>query len=341
MQKQMPFCVLVLSLVVLGASSAGLAQSQQPQQLGGSSPLYWGVDQIMDNYIKQMTRYYNLTPEQEEYTRGLMSKRVKQFLSDYEKDVRWLAAEMFDYQMKKEMPPAEIAKEWGTRGRPLLNAIRQEVMSGNQEWRKVLNEAQLKQHDRDLELMEEEFNKLTDRFERWSHGDVQPTDFPGAVSNQPRTVRRNEDAWQYYVRYFIQTYNLDEGQRQTAYSALRELQEEAKKYREAHKDRYAKLDAVEAQVAASGPKTDPEELKHLKEQNAKLAQQRRELDRPISEGMFNRLKNMLEAIPTSDQRLAREQKLAKLNSFQPPAAATRPAVVAPPTTQPTADASSN
>lgn len=332
---------LISGLGIVIAASAAVATAQQnpaniptDRQSSTTSPLYWGVDTIMENYLKQMTRYYNLTKEQEEYTRALMNKRVKQFLNDYEKDVRWLAAEMFDYQVRREMPPTEIAREWGSRGTPLLNAIRQQVFDGNEEWRKVLNEEQRRQHDRDLEQMRKEFDRLEEKFQRWSSGDIRATDFPGAVSAQPRTVRRSEDAWQYYVRWFIQQYDLDEGQKQTAYSVLREMREEAVKYREAHKDEYARLEAAEAHVAASGPKTDPDELKRLKDENAKMAERRRELDRPISVGMFNRLKTHLEGIPTSDQRQAREGKLSRLAAMarRP---ATQPEVVA---SQPAADA---
>ncbi len=321
--------------VCLALAQAQAPPNQRPKEPAGAvSPLYWSVNTMMDGYIQQMTRYYNLTPEQQDYTRSLMNQRVKRFLGDYEKDVRWLAAEMFDYQMKREMPPAEIAKEWGTRAKPLLAAVKQEIFDGNNEWRKVLTDPQRKQHDRDLEQMRKEFDNFEQRFDRWSKGEVMPTDFPGTISNQPLTVRHSEDAWEYRVRIFIQDYNLDKGQQQTAYSVLRQLREEAKRYRDAHKDEFTKLETSENEAIHSPPKTNLEELKRSQDEARQRADRRKELQRPLAE-LFDRLKAKLDEIPTAEQRLARQQRDNKLSQLArprttQPASATQPAVATQP-----------
>jgi len=278
------------------------------------SPMYWSVNTVIDGYIQQMTRYYNLTPQQQDYTRELMGQRVKRFLEINETDVRWLAAEIFDYQLKRELPPPEIAKEWASRARPLMAAIRREVLDGNMKWREVLNDQQKQQHDNDLQLMKKEFDSYDKKIDRWSKGEVLPGDFPGAISNEPRTIRKSEDAWEYYVRNFIQVYNLNDGQKQTAYSILRQLREEAARYRESHKEDYAQLEKEDAEASKAVPTTQPEKLKASIDSTKLRTDHRRELDKPIAE-MFERLKTQLYVIPTAEQRRARDMQLDNMDAM--------------------------
>ena len=330
MQNKMPIVVPVAALALWVAPALSTAQAPAPannnaqqQNAAPNSPLYWSVETILNTYVQQMTQYYHLTPAQQEYTKDLLAQRVKRFLHDYEKDVRWLAAEMWDYQLKREMPPAEIAKEWGLRAKPLMSAIRQEIIDGNMKWREILTDEQLKQHDRDLQLMNKQFDEWERKLDRWSKGDVQAADFPGTLSQSPRTVRRSEDAWEYYVRNFVTMYNLDEGQRQTAYSILRTLREEAARYRDAHKEEYARIDAGETEASNTAKKSDPEEIKKAIERNSQRMTQRRDLDKPIA-AMFVRLKTQLNEIPTAEQRQARDRQVARLESLSR-RSATRPA----------------
>ena len=96
--------------------------------------------------------------------------------------------------MKKEMPPKEIAMDMAKRAKPLIAAIRQEIVNGNKEWRKVLTEEQREQHNRDLDLMKRQFESIEGKIERMSKGDVRPSDFGARVSKRPLGVRRPEDA---------------------------------------------------------------------------------------------------------------------------------------------------
>jgi len=294
---------------------------------------------MIDIYVKRMGRHYNLTQQQEEYTRELLGQRVKQFLTDYEKDVRWLATEMWDYQAKGELPPPEIAKEWGLRAQALLPAIRQEIIDGNNKWHEILNDDQRRQHDRDMELMSKQFDRWQGMFDRWSKGEIQSSDFdPRGDSrvSQPRGPSRSENSWEQYVKNFIAIYNLDSGQQQTALSVLRTLREEAARYRDAHKDEYSKLEAEEAAMAKAEPKTDHEDLKKSMDQARERMEHRRRLEKPIGE-MFVRLKNQLERIPTGDQRRARQAAMDKLAAWSR-RGSTKPAVItsAPASTQPEA-----
>lgn len=134
----------------------------------------------------------------------------------------------------------------------------------------------------------------------------------------------------YYVRNFIASHNLDEGQRQTAYSILREAREEARRYRESHKAEFAELEARQKELMASNPK-DEEDQKRIKEEGQKLTERRLELERPLNKDLFDRFKERLDTIPTADQKAAYEarqnalkERLARLRR-PAPSAATLPA----------------
>ncbi|MBI4580470.1 MAG: hypothetical protein HY718_12250 [Planctomycetes bacterium] len=326
--------VLLLAVVVAAPAAAWGQQGKsendnRPKDSGGiftGSPLFWRTDWVLDLYVSQITRYYNLNKEQEEYTRKLLGQRVKVFLQDHERDVRSLLAEYMEYQMSQELPDAKAAQDFARRAGPLAREIRKEILEGNMRWREILDDQQRTKHDQDLKQMTMFFDNLEQGLERWKQGKVQPTDLPGRVGPRPTHLTRIEDAWDYWVRSFIQSYKLDEGQKQTAYSILRELKDEATRYREANKEKFAELETALKAIRGRTPKTDPEELAKYQEETARVAKQRAELERPIT-ALFGQLQSRVDAIPTVDQRKARQAELDRLRlAARRPA--TRPAVAA-------------
>lgn len=305
-----------------------------------ASPWLWDAQLMINAYVRAMAQAYKLTEKQEEYTRELMNKRVKQFLKDYEKDARMLLSEYLEYRMKAEVPSAQAARDFARRAQPLLPILRQEIIDGNMQWRRILNEEQLKQHDRDLDILNRQFDTFDQMMTRWSNGEVRPLDLGISQRNRPFAVRKVEDAMGTYVNNFIARYGLDEGQQQTARSILREAREEAARYRDSHKEEFAELEARQKELIASDPKSD-EEVKRAKEEGRKLTERQAELEKPLNEELFARFKERLETIPTADQRAAYEarqsaikERLANLRSKVP---STRPAATRPATTEPTAD----
>ncbi|UCD28456.1 MAG: hypothetical protein JSV03_15450, partial [Planctomycetota bacterium] len=227
MRKVSTIASLAILTIGLQAGTT-LAQDQQNTSAMSGSPLFWNVDKVLDLYVSHVTRYYDLDEDQEIYTKALLTRRVKAFLKDYEKDVRSLAGDMIEYQFKRELPPPEIAREWARNGKPLYQAIKEEIINGNMQWRRILRDDQLQKHDRDLELMKKQFKAFEERLDRWEKGDVRLSDFGyKTIGPRPPSIKKHDDAWTYYVRSFIRLYNLDAGQSQSAYSALREMRNRA------------------------------------------------------------------------------------------------------------------
>ena len=337
-----------LAILAGGVPQAAVGDEQDaqaPRQRGGrrtadssafNSPLFWNAEQIMQSIVGQIARQYNLSEQQEQYTRLLMTQRVKRFLGEHEREVRSLMAEYWQYQFSGQLPPTSAVEEFGRRARPLLAAIHEEIVDGNMQWRDILDDTQRDLHDRDLQAIDEAFKRFDEQFERWSRGEVRPTDFPGRVGPEPRRVMNAEDAWQYYVRIFIQNYQLDAGQAEAARSVLREMRTEAAAYREARQNAFEALEADYAELAAAEPKRDPEALAAARDRRKELDERRQSLEAPIAKDMFERLKRQLDMIPRADQRRAHNERQARLDRI---AERTRSQVAArlAPTTQPATD----
>lgn len=305
--------ILATPLLAQNQDTRGQAGGAQKNPYSGS-PLTWSVEPIIDNYVSQMTRYYNLTKDQEEYTRQLLTQRVKRFLNEYETDVRSLFTEYWYLQFRGELPTPEQAKDLARRGGPLIAAIKKEILDGNQKWREILDENQRKIHDRDLEQMGKVFDEFEQRIDRWSKGDVRPSDI-GRRDIGPRpTPSKPEDAWEHRVNSFIMDYNLDAGQRETARSILRELREDATRYRERNKEKFDALNAKLKEIYNSEAKTDPEEKAKAAESIKKINEEINSLERPIREDLWRQLLARLDRIPTEDQRRMRKEKQERLIS---------------------------
>jgi hypothetical protein len=332
--------VCVTPVLAQNPRSAGTSATPKKNPYSGS-PLTWSVEPIIDNYVSQMRRYYNLTPDQETYTRQLLTQRVKLFLNDYEKEVRSLIEEYMYLQLRGETPSAEQAKDLARRGGPLIAAIKKEILDGNAKWREILDENQRKIHDRDLEQMHRTFDDFEQKLDRWSKGDVRPTDLGHRnVSRKPNPAKP-EDYWEARVRSFIVDYNLDAGQQATARSILRELREEATRYRQRNEEKFKALDEKLKEIYASDAMTDPEERKKAMEKARKINDEINELERPIRQDLFKQLLLRLDRIPTEDQRRMRREKDERLvrAGGLTTRTASHPETTRPATTNPAAAAS--
>ncbi len=318
--------MILLVTLALVLPAATFAQEKRdanprPKEAGSilsGSPLFWRTDWVLELYVSQITRHYNLNKDQEEYTRKLLSARVKTFLEGHEREVRALMAEYMEYQSSQELPDAKAAQDFAKRAAPLAREIRKEILEGNMRWREVLDDQQRAKHDSDLKQMTLLFDNMEQGLERWKDGKVQPTDLPGRIGPRPNNTNKIEDAWDYWVRNFIRSYKLDEGQQQTAQSVLRELKAEATRYRDANKEKFTEMDASLKAIRERSPKTDPGDLAKYQEETSKIVKQKAELERPIA-ALFDQLRSRVEAVPTVDQRKARQSELDRIR-----AAARRP-----------------
>ena len=325
---------LVLVLTV-GAAQAQNTQQPTPANVNQSlgSMGLWDADIMMEQATINISRRYNLNPEQEEYTRQLLRKRTKEFLAVHEDDLREMLKELFMQQLSGKQPTPEQVRSWGERARPLLEASKKAILDGNMEWRDILNDEQKKIHDIDLNLMDRNFGLLESRFERWQQGEFRPDDWmanPQAGASRPQPTATNppqpvesgnpDDYWAIYVKKFIKDYQLDEAQRNSALAVLKDVREKATRFREkTQADRDAAQAELQRLIREKAPPGDIREW----------SRKRRDLDKPISE-LFEELKSRLAMIPTEAQkeRVADDwisRPLTTRPASQEPQASTKPA----------------
>lgn len=337
--------VAAAAAILCGATA--LAQpGAAPQPVERSA--WWNTDYMLELYVKGLTRQYNLTPTQEEFTRKLLTKRVKEFLKVHETEMRRLIWEMAEYHQKRQLPDAETAREWAKSGSPVFREARKAILDGNKEWREILDDEQKKRHDQDLRGLEDYFKVMEERLDRWSKGDVNQRDFEPygrrnpQISPEPWTHAKPEDAWEIYLRGFVRRFNLTDAQREAGESVLRECRRRATEYRDKRKADFDAIDArmAELQEQRKSSSDDKEKLTALSKEIDQLRAKKFDLERPIFEEIGKEFRQRLDGIPTTEQRAAyAEKQKQQLEALQNRPGVRKATVEGRPSTQP-ADAAS-
>ena len=188
-----------LALLVVGL--CGLPQTASPQDADrnlGYNAIIDNIDLLVDNYARFLSRKYDLTQEQDEYTRFLLRERAYQFLEKHEPRLRSLVDRMFDVRTGGDMTQEELI-EWGRQVRPIYEDAKRLIIDGNNEWREILTDEQRKIHDEDVKLMHESFSTTEDQLDRIVAGQMTVDEFrsprrPARRTARPRTVEHPEPA---------------------------------------------------------------------------------------------------------------------------------------------------
>ena len=304
----------VCLLTALGlCGSPILAQAPEPPdepptaKTHPNDPMIWNVDAMVEDAILQIARRYNLNKAQEEYTRLLLTQRVRAFLKIHEDDVRQLLKESIDFRTGLKPATPEAIMDWAERAMPVYEAAREAILGGNKEWRQILTEEQIKTHDLDLQQMEDQFKGVSKLLGETREGKglvsvmggaARPGDqgkSTGLVSTNPvsKVTVLMEDNWLAYVERFIQVFKLDEKQQNSARAGIyKEMFDQAKQYREKHKGELEKL-AAELKSVEQDPS--------LSDRREDLLKQKAKLEQPIREG-FVQMARRLDSLPTKEQR---------------------------------------
>ncbi len=292
--------------------------AESTPQTDPRNPSLWNADRMMEDAVQTLTRRYNLNPEQESYTRKLLTTRVRAYLADYETDLRQLIRESLEMQLDPRKASPENYKRWGERARPLFERAKKDILEGNQEWGGILNDAQKQIHKFDLDMMQQNFGQIDNLITKWSAGKYAPGDMSpkpppqiaqdtqSRVSRGPQQAERRtlEDIWQVYVTSYGSTYRFTPEQVNSARAILQDCRGRAQAYRDRRKPEMTQLDArlneASAAVsrAAAGPESQSANAKLLEANSAKA-----EMESPIGD-IFKDLQQRLDQVPSKAQREA-------------------------------------
>lgn len=166
--------------VVVGATFAAEAADREPRRIGG----LLDVDVLIENYASFLARKYDLTPEQDEYTRQLLHQKTDQFMDARGDELEVLVTRLFEVRGGAEMGQQELI-DWGQQVAPLYEDAKAIIVSGNDEWRGILTPEQQRIHDADLVLMYESFDTTEAQLERIVSGEMSVEEF-----RHPRRYRK-------------------------------------------------------------------------------------------------------------------------------------------------------
>lgn len=279
-----------------------------------NQPLLWDVDQMMEDAVLQITRRYNLNKAQENYTRLLLTERVREFLEEYEADVRELLQQSIDMRANRVDNGPKALMDWAIRAAPLYEGAKNAILDGNEEWGQILDPDQKKTHDQDLALMRTNFSNVARTLDIWMEGKGRmPGARPPAAGGNGTLARHDnrvsepvasvmaaqiEDNWMAYVTQFIAAYKLDDKQQIAAREKIHKEQiARARQYRQKEKKKFEQISAL---LAAKDKKITP----------AELGRRKRELERPIRR-LFIDLDRRLKRLPNTKQRASADEALKK------------------------------
>ncbi len=149
------------------------------------------VDLMVNTYSRFLARKYDLTEEQDEYTREFLRAKAQTFMDAHRADLMLAVEQMFNARTGGDMSQQELI-DWGKRVMPLYEDAKRIIVDGNSEWREILTDDQKRIHDEDLQLMTQSFNTTEEQLTRIVTGQMSVDEFRKPMRAQrpsPRTVR--------------------------------------------------------------------------------------------------------------------------------------------------------
>lgn len=303
------------------------------------------IEKIMEQAARNIGLRYNLNQAQSEKTQEIMKREVHAFLKEHEAEVWPLIRDLMAAQLGAAPPsdPAEL-KRIGKGVKPLIQAAKDAILRGNEEWRMYLTPDQRKMHDFDLTEIDRSFGQINEQFSRWEKGEsTEAPLFPAASAAGPQRPKKPSEGlpepevdvfeprrlFDPTVEKFIRDYELDQAQNDSARSILAEFNTKGEDFKKANKDALAAL-AVDLKKALQ------ERDQGLK-RSAEAA--RKKLLTPVY-ALLDQLNERLKGLLTTAQidRYEAKKKAEKEGRLttvkKPPVAAPPPATAPPAVAQP-------
>jgi hypothetical protein len=291
-----------------------------PKLLAG----FWPTDHMIELFVKrsieEATETYNLRPEQAEEIQQSMTKRWTEFMHENRADIQPLMNEYAEANLAPNPPTPEKVSEWAARATPVYRLVLGSLLEGEFEFRSALDAEQQALFDEHRVERRKALERFQSRLRRWSVGKFEEEEWwnpegqsmpegldptgrwfaqiktndeksdqfkRAAIEQFPQRVKNEFAAWEQYVRNYCDHFELDQSQRNTAMSMLREMLNRAFDHVYKRRDLMAKLEAK----IASPEGVDPD----------KIEKDMVEFYGPL-DSMFRELSTRIERLPTQNQR---------------------------------------
>jgi len=332
-----PFAAFAIEGPNAQSSNAEPAAEPKPPAMDGLWPTPTMQRLTLRRWAHEVGERYELDDRQREEVEKSVVERWSKFLTEHRAELQPLLNEYLELHLELEPPDGELVKEWANRALPTFQKVRDQIVQGTSDIRKVLTPLQRAKFEVEALAMTGGLATAEMKIRGWQEGRYEREDFWFPTRAERRKRREEEKAaqekkektpdsesaesrnaasppepedqialelkgWDEFVAQFIKEYSLDDSQRVTAMSCLSEMKQRAQAYRD--KYRY-ELESLEQEI--SRPKPGDFDA-------APLEARIRKLYSPVDE-MFAELKNRLEPIPTTTQRQAAKNKEAATSSI--------------------------
>lgn len=272
---------------------------------------FWPTQKMMERMIDRLTDgiadNFDFDDSQLELTREVFKARFPEFLNENRAEIQTLLNQYFEALLNDEPPAIEEVAEWAGRVQPLMTGFGEVCDEVADSMREYLNDDQAVLLDAQYVAFQAGMKMAQNKLAVWADGGYDPeTEWIHRDTRRESRAEREaaereadeaagtppppKDEWTIYTEQFIARYELNDEQKQKAFTFLQRQQEA--------RDRYLRRSADEmARVTKLLTEAETEE-----ERAASLEAYQR-LNAPVDQ-LFEQLKDRLETLPTRAQRKA-------------------------------------
>ncbi len=308
-------------ILLLAVASVGQAPRDRDDANAKNTPPndgFWPTDTMMRSFLGRFADdeidKYELSDEQVDAYEARLMDRWPAFLNEHRADIQPLLNEFIEARIAKEPPGEDSVSDWAERALPMFDLFEEQLLETQRDLEPILNAKQKIELIGESVKMAAGLQAFRAKLEQWQRGEYAENEWwdpPRRVRRQRRRERELErdrleaikkaeeeaeknrgrvseelDRWDKFVAEFVVRFQLDDPQKESAYSILRECKQRAEAHRDRVRDRMKKLDD---QLA------DKQEMDD--EQKALFA----ELYGPV-DALFAEMSSRLDQIPTAEQR---------------------------------------
>jgi len=308
-------CTLIIAMLATAALAQDLDQADEGQRPRRADKIptegFWPTQKMMERMIDRITDgmadEFNFDDSQLELTREVFKARFPEFLNENRAEIQTLLNQYFEALLDDQPPAVEDVAEWAGRVQPLMTGFGEVCDEVAESMREYLNDDQMVMLDAQHVAFQAGMKMAQNKLAVWADGGYDPeTEWIHRRSPEEREAAAQaemeeaeaeaaakplpKDEWTIYTEQFIERYQLNEEQKQKAFTILGHQQEA--------RDRYLRRKADEmAHVTKLLTEAETEE-----ERAASLEAYQR-LNAPVDR-IFEQLKERLDTLPTRAQRKA-------------------------------------
>ena len=244
-----------------GAAPDATAQSTPTQ--AGAWPTDAMLKGLLARWADNTAETLQLSEHQSQHLRSTIDKQWTQLLAAHRGALQTLLNEYLETRLSPDPPDSARLRDWAARAAPVFRMLEREVRRTYDSLSDTLTAEQKARLNLEIIKVNTRWQRVGDQMNAWSRGDFQnpawwtdsaemqrrlqahaagQTRAPAAAHQPVSRIDREMLRWRHYVLQFCDTYQLDDRQREAAFSILRECQEKVTAHGERNRTRIGELD---------------------------------------------------------------------------------------------------